>query len=190
VINKTSAIFLDRDGVINVHRTGYVKSWQDFKFLPRVLTAFRRLDEMPYAVIVVSNQSVVGRGLATKHVVDGIHHRMMKEIRSNGGRIDEVVYCPHRPEEHCTCRKPSPEMLLQVSSENNLDIASSFFIGDSPSDVEAAVAAGCTPVLVLTGRGKTSENQITRQYPGLIVVQDLLAAVLWIGDQKQHWDTE
>jgi D-glycero-D-manno-heptose 1,7-bisphosphate phosphatase len=179
------AVFLDRDGVINTHRTDYVKCWDEFIFLPGVFDAFRRLAAMPYAVIVVSNQSVIGRGLVPQKVVDDIHLRMLTEIRVRGGRVDEVIYCPHHPDLKCACRKPSPQMLLQVSARENLDLASSYFVGDSPSDVGAAVAAGCTPVLVLTGRGRQSQYQLLGRYPDLDIVPNLLTAVEWIHSEQQ-----
>ena len=175
-----SAVFVDRDGVINTHRTDYVKNWDEFDFLPGAFEAFRKLATMPYSVIVVSNQSVIGRGLVEKDVVDDIHHRMVTAIQSRGGRVDDVIYCPHHPDAQCACRKPNPQMIFQVSSRENLDIASSYFIGDSPSDVGAAVAAGCTPVLVLTGRGRKSQNQLLQRYPSLDIVPNLLCAVEWI----------
>ena len=181
-----SAVFVDRDGVINTHCTDYVKSWQDFFFLPGAFAAFRKLASLPYAVIVVTNQSVVGRGLVVKDVVDDIHRRMVTEIQSRGGRVDDVVYCPHHPDVKCSCRKPNPGMLLQVSSQEKLDLVASYFIGDSPSDVGAAVAAGCTPVLVLTGRGRESQHQLLRRYPDLNIVPNLLDAVEWILVRQQQ----
>jgi D-glycero-D-manno-heptose 1,7-bisphosphate phosphatase len=141
---------------------------------------------MPYAVIVVTNQSVVGRGLVLRDVVDDIHHRMITEIQSRGGRVDDVIYCPHHPDAKCSCRKPNPKMLFQVSSRANLDLASSYLIGDSPSDVDTAVTAGCTPLLVLTGRGRESQSQLLRRYPNLDIVPNLLDAVEWIRNRQQQ----
>ena len=175
-----SAVFVDRDGVINTHRIDYVKSWDEFGFLNGAFEAFRKLAKMPYAVIVVSNQSVIGRGLVGKDVVEDIHHRMVTEIQSRGGRVDDVIYCPHHPDAKCACRKPNTGMILQATTRANLSLASSYFIGDSPSDVRAAVTAGCKPLLVLTGHGQQSRHQLLRRYPDLEIVPDLLGAVEWI----------
>jgi histidinol-phosphate phosphatase family protein len=185
-MQKRKAVFVDRDGVINVHRPDYIKSWSEFIFLPGILTAFRKLAELPLAVVVVSNQSVIGRGLVEKVVVDDIHSRMVAEIQSHGGRVDDVIYCPHHPDANCACRKPKPEMIFRVASRANLDVTSSYFIGDSPSDVEAAVAAGCIPVLVLTGRGRESQHQLRSRYPALDIFPDLLSVVEWILVREQQ----
>jgi D-glycero-D-manno-heptose 1,7-bisphosphate phosphatase len=184
-MQRRSAVFVDRDGVINVYRPDYVKSWDEFVFLPSSLLAFRRLAMSPYAVVVVSNQSIIGRGIVEKDTVDTIHQRMTAEIVAYEGRIDDVVYCPHHPDAMCACRKPKPGMLLAAASRANLNLASSYFIGDAPSDVAAALAAGCTPVLVLTGRGRKNYRQLLRQYPNLDIAENLLDAVDWILSHEQ-----
>lgn len=181
-----NAVFVDRDGVINVYRANYVKSWDEFVFLPGTFEAFRKLAVTPYSVVIVSNQSIIGRGMVEQDSVDVIHHCMVSEIMSHGGRVDEVVYCPHHPDVQCACRKPNPGMLLQVSSRANVDLTSSFFIGDAPSDVEAAIAAGCIPLLVLTGRGRESQQQLLAYYPNLVIVANLLDAVEWIQTHQQQ----
>ena len=181
---------MDRDGVINTHRFDYVKSWDEFVFLPGAFEAFRKLAEMPYAVIVVTNQSVIGRGLVGKDVVEDINRRMVTKIQLKGGRVDEVIYCPHHPSAKCVCRKPNPGMIFQAASQSNLDLTSSYLIGDSPSDIGAALAAGCTPILVLTGRGQASHFQLLYEHPDLDIAQNLLAAVEWIllrQEQETSW---
>jgi D-glycero-D-manno-heptose 1,7-bisphosphate phosphatase len=145
---KKPAIFLDRDGVINQNRSDYVKSWEEFEFLPGVLEALRWLAASPYAVVIVSNQSCIGRGLVTKESVDAIHFRMLQVIRRAGGRLDAIYYCPHHPDDGCPCRKPRPGLLIQAADELNLDLAQSWFVGNNQTDLEAALAAGVQPVLV------------------------------------------
>ncbi len=175
------AIFLDRDGVINENRDDYVKSWAEFVFLPGVLEALRRLAESRFAVVVISNQSAVGRKRMDAAALEEINQRMRHEIARAGGRIDGVFYCPHHPAEACSCRKPRPGLLQQAAASLGLDLGRSFLVGDAQSDVEAALNAGCRPVLVLTGRGS---EQVTRIPPPLLaqchIAADLDAAVSWI----------
>jgi len=180
-MKKRQAVFLDRDGVINENRHDYVKSWDEFVFLPTAFEALRRLAKSPFVIIVVSNQSAIHRGLVSHQTVKEIHQRMVFEIQQHGGRIDAIFYCPHRPDEGCDCRKPRPGLLLKAARQFNLDLSRSFLIGDAVSDVEAALAAGCQPVFVLSGRGKEQlpllkASGINKYH----LAVDLLDAVDWI----------
>ncbi len=178
---KRPAIFLDRDGVINRNRPDHVKSWAEFDFLPGVLTALRRLAQLEWPVVVISNQAVVGRGLVSRQAIDEINAHMVNIVKNVGGRIDRVFYCPHRPEENCNCRKPQPGLLLKAAEEMKLDLARSFFVGDAESDVMAAKAASCRPVLVKTGRGTGQMARLRQaQVMGYYLADDLADAVNWI----------
>lgn len=148
------AVFIDRDGVICRNRTDHVKSWEEFVFLPGAKEALVRLSSTDFLIIVITNQAIVNRGIVPAEVVEGIHHRMVREVVAVGGRIDRVVYCPHRPDENCSCRKPQPGMLLQTAQEMGIDLTHSWLIGDAWSDMVAARRAGCGRYLVLTGRGR------------------------------------
>lgn len=148
------AVFIDRDGVICRNRTDHVKSWEEFVFLPGAKEALVRLSSTDFLIIVITNQAIVNRGIVPAEVVEGIHHRMVQEVVAVGGRIDRVVYCPHRPDENCSCRKPQPGMLLQTAQEMGIDLTHSWLIGDAWSDMVAARRAGCGRYLVLTGRGR------------------------------------
>ena len=173
------AVFLDRDGVINENRSDYVKSWEEFKFLPGVFVPLKRLAQSDFAVIIITNQSVINRGIVSRTVLEReIHARMVKEITTHGGRIDAIFYCPHRPDEDCFCRKPRPGLLLQAAKEMNIDLSSSYVIGDALCDVEAGLAVGCTPFLVLTGRGRDQLSSLKIRKPEkFYVVADLGEAV-------------
>ncbi len=149
----TKAVFLDRDGVINENRPDHVKSWAEFRFLPGVLDGIARLSEAGFRIFVISNQAIVNRGVVSRDSVDTINQRMIEEIRRRGGNVDAVAYCPHRPEEHCDCRKPQPGLLLALARLHGLDLKEAIVIGDAMSDVDAAHAAGCRAILVKTGRG-------------------------------------
>jgi D-glycero-D-manno-heptose 1,7-bisphosphate phosphatase len=157
-----SAVFLDRDGVINANRAGHVKAWEEFVFLPGVLDSLRLLAESPMAIVIITNQAAVGRGLITYEAVESIHRRMCAEIERAGGRIDAVFYCPHHPTDGCTCRKPRPGLLLKAAHELHLDLASSWLVGDAVSDVEAALSVQCSAILVLTGRGVEQYSALQR----------------------------
>lgn len=174
------AIFLDRDGVICENRPDHVKSWAEFRFLPGALPALRRLSVAPFSIVVVTNQAIVHRGMAPAAVVDEIHQRMIREIQQAGGRVDAVYYCPHRPEEGCFCRKPKPGLLFQAARDLGIRLEDSYLIGDALTDVEAALAAGCQPMLVRTGRGALYAEQVLRRYPEVPIFQDLFEAVSWI----------
>ena len=147
------AVFLDRDGVICENRSDHVKNWAEFQFLPGAKDSLAALSRLGLAVVVVTNQAVIGRGIVSVSMVDDIHRRMMAEVATFGGRIDRVVYCPHRPEENCGCRKPKAGMLLQVANEMGIDLSRSYMIGDAASDLLAGQCAGCRTFMVLTGRG-------------------------------------
>lgn len=147
------AIFLDRDGVICENRSDHVKSWQEFQFLPEAKDALVTLSRLNLPIVVVTNQAIVNRGITPASVVEDIHRRMVAEITACGGRIDRVIYCPHRPEDNCHCRKPEPGMLLQVAREMKIDLARSYFVGDAATDMMAARRVNSRAFLVLTGRG-------------------------------------
>jgi D-glycero-D-manno-heptose 1,7-bisphosphate phosphatase len=156
------AIFLDRDGVINENRDGYVKVLSEFRFLPGALEALALLAKTPFAVVVVTNQSAVGREQMTGATLTVIHDWMLARVRDTGGRIDAVYTCPHRPEDACCCRKPQPHLLHQAAWEKGIDLRSSVFVGDSVSDLQAARAAGCDFILVLTGKGLEAYAELVR----------------------------
>jgi D-glycero-D-manno-heptose 1,7-bisphosphate phosphatase len=147
------AIFFDRDGVICENRSDHVKSWREFRFLPGVKESIAALSRLGLPLIIVTNQAAIGRGIVSANVVEDIHRRMLAELAAYGGRIDQVVYCPHRPEDKCYCRKPEPGMLLKVAEEMGIDLNQSYLIGDAATDLMAGQQVGCQTFLVLTGRG-------------------------------------
>lgn len=185
--SRRPAVFLDRDGVLNENRADYVRTWQQVAFLPGVFQAMQRLAAGPFVVVVVTNQSAVGRGLMSAETLAAINQGIVREVQQAGGRIDAVYACPHTPADGCACRKPQPGMLLAAAQALHIDLARSYLVGDAVSDLHAALAAGCQPVLVRTGRGT---KQIARlAVDGLIgtpVVADLVAAVTWILSREEH----
>jgi D-glycero-D-manno-heptose 1,7-bisphosphate phosphatase len=175
------AVFLDRDGVICQNRPDHVKSWDEFQFLPGAKNSLAALSRLGLAVVVVTNQSVIGRGQVPASVVDDIHRRMMAEVAAYGGRIDRVVCCPHHPDEKCNCRKPKPGMLLQVADEMGIDLCRSYMIGDAASDLMAGQCVGCQTFMVLTGRGLQQLLPAFRLVDGqFTITRNLMAATTHI----------
>jgi D-glycero-D-manno-heptose 1,7-bisphosphate phosphatase len=148
-----SAIFLDRDGVINENRVGYVKSWSEFRFLPGSREAIAKLTRAGHRIIVCTNQAGIARGTISVESVEEIHHRMKERISNVGGKIERVYYCPHDRDEDCSCRKPRPGMLLRARDELDIDLHDAVFVGDSITDLRAGLAAGIHTMLVLSGLG-------------------------------------
>ena len=148
------AIFLDRDGVIIENRDDYVRSWSDVEFIPAALEALRDYHSSQFRIVLVTNQSAIGRGLISLDQAQKLNQRITTVVEQAGGRVDGTWMCPHAPHENCTCRKPQPGLLLQAASALNLDLARSYMIGDALSDLKAGRAAGVREaMLVRTGRG-------------------------------------
>jgi D-glycero-D-manno-heptose 1,7-bisphosphate phosphatase len=141
-------VLLDRDGIINRMRTDYVKSWEELELVPGSLDAVARLSAAGREVIIVTNQSAIGRGLVSVQTVDEIHRRLEDAIRERGGSVRAFLLCPHTPLDGCDCRKPRPGLLLRARDELGVDLGSAVMIGDQLTDVEAARAAGCRAILV------------------------------------------
>ena len=149
-----SAVFIDRDGVIIQNRENYVRNWKDVEFLPSSLQGLKQLSQTPYKIIIVTNQSAIGRGIITIEQAKEINQRIIEEIIGAGGRVDGFYICPHTPDDHCFCRKPLPGLILQAADAFSVDLPSSAMIGDAITDIQAGSAAGIkTLILVKTGRG-------------------------------------
>ena len=141
-------VFLDRDGVINRLDYGnYVLSWPEFKFLDGVIEAIAELSGAGFKIIIITNQSPIGRGLLTEEALTVIHNNMLFEIEQGGGIVEEVFHCPHAPEDKCGCRKPETGMFDQVNEKYDVDYAKSWFVGDFESDRQVAERVGLNFVL-------------------------------------------
>lgn len=180
MINKT--VFLDRDGVINRDSPDYIKSWEEFEFLPGSLQAIRDLTEHHFTQILITNQSVINRKLVTPEGLAHIFSKMTRAIEAEGGKITDIFYCPHMPGENCACRKPAPGLIFSAQQAHNIDLASAYFVGDSQKDIECAKQAGCGfSVLVRTGNGTSAIKSL--ELAGRIpdhVADNLLSASRWI----------
>ena len=148
------AVFLDRDGVLIENLSDYVRDWSQVTILPETITALSSFHHAGFKIVIVTNQSAIGRGIMTYETAQDINNRLVKVIEKNGGRIDGVYVCPHKPEDQCNCRKPQPGLLFQAARELSLDLSSSWMIGDAWSDLLAGQAAGLREVIMVkTGRG-------------------------------------
>lgn len=152
-------IILDRDGVINEDSDDYIKSVDEFIPLPDSLEAIARLNHDGYTVMVATNQSGIARGLFEIDTLNAIHGKLRRELSAYGGRIDGIFFCPHGPDDHCTCRKPAPGLLQEIAQRTGQSLAGVPAVGDSLRDIQAAQAVGASPVLVKTGKGVRTLEQ-------------------------------
>jgi len=147
-MNKLKTVFVDRDGVINQERSDYVKSISELEIYPNVAKNIKLLKDAGFLVIVITNQSAVNRGIITHEIVSQIHDSIQDHLKKYGTFLDGFYYCPHTPNENCNCRKPKPGLLQQAILELNIDLNSSWMIGDSDSDIEAADSVGCKAIKI------------------------------------------
>lgn len=141
------AVFVDRDGTMCFDKH-YMSDPGDIDLMPTVAEGIKKLNEAGIPVIVVTNQSGVGRGLFTEEGLHAMHDRLRQILAAHGGKLDDIFYCPHRPDEGCDCRKPRPGMLLQAKEKHGFDLTKSFVIGDRMLDVEMAHAVRAKAALV------------------------------------------
>jgi len=175
-------VFIDRDGVINQDSSAYIKSWSEFKFLPRSLEALHNLTQHHFRSYLITNQSAVNRKLITPETLTHIHSNMLAGIIAAGGRLDDIFFCPHLPDEDCNCRKPKPGLILAAQKKYDVHLAGSYMIGDSAKDIVCARQAGCGfTLLVKTGNYATAIKELkgANIFPDYIAT-DLYDAVNWI----------
>ena len=180
------AIFLDRDGVINVE-VEYLHKPEDVMLTPSCGEAIACLNQLHIPVIVVTNQAGIGRGYYTEQDMCAVHGQIDQLLSRAGAHIDCYYYCPHHPtagigayRTTCTCRKPQPGMLLQAAKDLSIDLKRSYIIGDKLSDLEAGYQVGCKGILVLTGYGKQmlTDKAAVQQF-ATFVAKDIYQAVHW-----------
>ena len=186
--SRGPVVFLDRDGVINRDSPEYIKSLAEFDFLPRSLSAIKNLTANRINVIVITNQSALHRGLITQKTLDTMHAAMITEVRTRGGRIDDIFYCPHTPDEECNCRKPAPGMIHNARKKHGIDLSLAGMVGDSAKDIACARNAGVRyAVLVKTGNFAKAQQELKElAVTPDCVAQDLYEAVQWLLEQFQN----
>ncbi len=171
------AVLLDRDGTIN-EDTGYLSNPGEVRLLEGAAKAIKRLNHASIKVVVVSNQSGVGRGYFTHSDLSAVNKRLIELLKEDGARVDGIYCCPHRPDDNCGCRKPSTGLTSKAALEHSIDLTRSYVVGDKATDVELARNAGAKAVLVLTGDGERERPGLAR--PADFVAKDLSEAVRWI----------
>lgn len=178
------AAFLDRDGVINLDRA-YVSRWEDFEFVPGAVDAMRRLKQAGYALVVVTNQSGIARGYYSEAQYQALTAAMQQALLDAGAAVDAVYHCPHHPKGKvaelaidCDCRKPAPGMILRAAKELNLSLADSILVGDKPSDIEAARAAGVGRAYIVQSDNAESTTGLAGADAAHADLQSCVAALL------------
>ena len=187
-MNPLKTVFLDRDGVINEDSPDYIRCWAEFHFIPGSLDAIARLTRSGCSVIIITNQSVINRRMVALTELESMHRKLCQAVSDGGGRITDIFYCPHRPDEDCDCRKPKPGLIFAARDRYRIDLSSAVMVGDSVKDILVGQAAGCgRTVLVKTGNGMNAIQTLeqTGQSPDHVAA-DLDRAARWILDQHRQ----
>ena len=158
---KRRGVLLDRDGVVAV-QVHHLHRKEQLEVTPRASEAIRRLKEAGFIVVMITNQAVVARGMATEADIDDIHEELQRKLRTDGAELDAIYYCPHHEEATlpqyrlaCPDRKPAPGLCFRAAKDWNLDLSRSFMVGDRTVDIQCGQSAGCTTILVRSGFGGT-----------------------------------
>ncbi|MDO9464331.1 MAG: D-glycero-beta-D-manno-heptose 1,7-bisphosphate 7-phosphatase [bacterium] len=174
------AVFLDRDGTINTE-VDYLKSVKDLRLIRDAAKAIRFLNQNKIKVIIVTNQSGIGRGLFSIDDLDNVHNELKRRLRRNGAYIDAIYYCPHHPDEECSCRKPKKGMFKLAAKDFDLKLNKCYIIGDKLTDIKVAHNISAMGILVRTGYGKLEQNKLRKA--GIVpahIAENLYDAVKWI----------
>lgn len=181
------AVFLDRDGTLDYDSKNYVKSISEFKIFNNTPEAIKKLNKAGYLVIIITNQSGLAREYFDEKELQRMHAKLIRKVKSAGGKIDDIYYCPHHPDDNCDCRKPGLANIHKAVKKFDINPGNSYFIGDSWKDIEAGKKAGCQTILVRTGVNNYSEQDIKSwNCQPDYVKEDIMAAVELIIDLKQQ----
>jgi len=174
------AVFLDRDGTINVGVPVYerVDSVKKLELLPYALEGLKKLASLDYGVFLVTNQAGIAEGLITEQEFDAINEALLAMIAKSGITIIKTYHCPHGENSTCECRKPKPKMLLDAAKEYSIDLAASWMVGDRPGDVQTGINAGTKTILVQSGAVKDTSETATYTAP------NLLDAIIYIAEHS------
>lgn len=169
-------IILDRDGVINHDSDHFIKNPDEWIPIPGSLQAIARLNQAGYRVVVATNQSGVARGLFSVLTLNEIHQKLHQSAKTAGADIDAIFFCPHAADDNCDCRKPKAGMYQEIAKRYNMTLKGTPTVGDSLRDLQAGFVSGCTPFLVLTGKGEKTLAKGGLP-PGTLIHPDLAAVV-------------
>lgn len=168
-------VFLDRDGTVIVERN-YLASVDGLELLPGALEGLRELQQAGYGLVIITNQSGIGRGFLTPGTLAAIHTELNRQLAEGGITLDAIYFCPHTPADQCDCRKPKPKLVLEAARDLDIDLARSFMIGDKPADIDLANNAGLRAILVRTGYGREYESSVAADF----VADDLAEAARYV----------
>ena len=169
-------VILDRDGVINYDSDDYIRSPDEWLPIPGSIEAIARLSNAGFRIAVATNQSGLARGYFDEITLANIHNLLFNLVENAGGQIDTLVYCPHGPNDGCSCRKPATGLMDSIESELMIPVAGAWFVGDSDKDMILALKSSCRPLLVRTGKGRQTEQAISKELLASITVVDDLSA--------------
>jgi D,D-heptose 1,7-bisphosphate phosphatase len=189
---KNRAVFLDRDGTIN-EDVGYLSRLEDLKIYENAAEAIRLIREEGFLTVVITNQSGVARGFFSEDFVITVHNKINEYLKAHGTSLDALYFCPHHPRygneqyrKECSCRKPQPGLLIKAAEDLDIDLKSSYVVGDMPRDMDIARRVGAKGVMVKTGYGK---NVVATSKPHYIA-EDLLEAAKWIIRDRESGNTD
>jgi len=178
-------VFLDRDGVINKDSYAYIKTRDEFHFIPGSIDAIRQLTQNGFTIIVISNQSMIHRKISTLSNLMDMNSWMISQVEANGGHIHDIFFCPHGPDSGCECRKPKIGLLTKAASVYAINISQTIMVGDHIKDIQCANIAGCArTILVRTGKGQKTESIIDDNLTVHFIADCLLDAAQWIIQNK------
>jgi D-glycero-D-manno-heptose 1,7-bisphosphate phosphatase len=160
---KLNVLVLDRDGVINYDSDSYIKSVSEWIPIEGSIEAVAEFSRAGFRIVVVTNQSGLGRGLLKETILEDIHSKLESKVESLGGKIDGIFFCPHHPKKNCECRKPKIGLLKKAEHSLQASLKNSFFVGDSYTDLQCAVNFGLTPILVRSGKGPITESRLHQE---------------------------
>jgi histidinol-phosphate phosphatase family protein len=180
----SKVIFLDRDGTI-IEDKVFLGNPDEIEFFPGAIEAIKILRRLGYKIVVISNQSGIGRGILTKKMVNQVNESFLRSLKGKDAPVDALFFCPHHPDDNCDCRKPKTGMIKKAATELKLDLKDAVVIGDHLCDIELGKNIGAKTVLVLTGHGKKELDQLknTGVKPDFIA-KDLLDAANWVKNLK------
>jgi len=177
------AVFLDRDGTININ-VNYLDSPDNFKMYKGVAEGIKLLNENNFLIIVITNQSGIARGFFSKKTLENIHKKMIEELKEKGAKVDAIYYCPHHPDDNCDCRKPRTGLLKKAVENFDISTVSSYFIGDRMLDVEAGYKIGCKTILVPEDKEKVKKEMKEYKIEPDYICDNFYSGVLWILENK------
>ena len=177
-------VLLDRDGTL-IAEKHYLSDPAQLELLPGVVEGLRLLQSHGFGLLVISNQSGIGRGVVSKDVVEATHARLRELLQQQGVELNGIYYCPHAPEQNCSCRKPSPAMIYQAAEDLDFNPGESFVVGDKSSDLEMGKRANAVTILVLTGYGK---QQRLREKADFVAedVREAAAIIVRVAQPQNH----